>query len=118
MAGVEADRAGQLFLGELAVRAEHEHVLHRGGRQIGRWLRGARELCRVVFLIGVDYAAERVAICHEGIIARCSGIKGLCQMSGTCALKLLGSHFRDAVNFFEMRVTRFFNTKFGDIGTP
>ena len=64
LAGVEADGAGELFFGELAALAVHEHVLEGGRDEIGRRLRRAREAGRVVPLVGVDDAAEGVAIGH------------------------------------------------------
>ena len=66
LARVEADRPGELFLGQLAVLAVHQHVLERRRDQVRRRLRRAGEPLRVVLLVRVDDAAERVAIGHGG----------------------------------------------------
>ena len=65
LAGIEPNRAGQLLFGQLAVLAEHEHVLERRRHQIGRRLRRAGKPRRIVPLVRVDDAAECVAIGHE-----------------------------------------------------
>ena len=76
LAGVEPDRAGQLLLGELAALAEHEHVLERRRDQIGRRLRRAGKPRRVVPLVRVDDAAERVAIGHGRVESGGSRVEG------------------------------------------
>ena len=76
LAGIEANRAGQLFLGQLAALAEHEHVLERRRHQVGRRLRRAGKARRVVPLVRVDDAAERVAIGHGGVESGGSRVEG------------------------------------------
>ncbi len=66
LARVEPNRAGQLLLGQLPPLAVHQHVLERGRHQIGRRLRGAGKLRRIVPLVRVNDAAEGFAIGHGG----------------------------------------------------
>jgi len=58
------NRPGQLFVGQAASVAEHQHVLERRRNQIGRRLRWRRQVDRVVLLVRVDDAAEGLAIGH------------------------------------------------------
>ena len=64
LARIEPNRPGQLFLGQLAPLAEHQHVLERRRNQVRRRLRRAGKLRRVVLLVRVNDAAEGVAIGH------------------------------------------------------
>ena len=64
LARIQMNRPRQLFFGQLAMLAEHEHVFHRMRHQIRRRLRRARKLRGVVPLIRMNNAAKSFAISH------------------------------------------------------
>ncbi len=68
LAGIQVNRAGELFFSKLAVLAEHQHVLHDRRNHVRRRLRGTRKPRRVVPLIGMNDAAECFAIGHDSCI--------------------------------------------------
>ena len=58
LAGIELDRPGQFLVGQFAHVAVGQHVLEGPRDQVGRRLRRAGEVLRVVLLVGVDDAAR------------------------------------------------------------
>jgi hypothetical protein len=75
LARVEVNRTGQLFLGETAGAAVEEEMLEGGRHHVGRRRGRAGEVNRVVFLIGVDDAAEVVLRGHRGILSEWCGAR-------------------------------------------
>ena len=64
LAGVELDGPGQLLFGQLAHTAVGQQVLERRRNQVGRRLRGTRQVLGIELLIGVNHTAELTGIGH------------------------------------------------------
>ena len=62
--GIEHDRLGQLFLGELIDVAKGQQMLHGGADHVGDGRAGGRNAGRIVLLVGMDNSAERIAVGH------------------------------------------------------
>src|SRR5262249_34520697 len=71
LAGVNADGAGQLLLGQAARVAVEEQVLECGRDHVRRRDVRPWQVDRVVLLVGVDDPAQRIAAAHRGSLLCC-----------------------------------------------
>ena len=58
LAGIEPHGPRQLLVGQFAQVSVSQHVLEGAGNQVGRRLPRAGQILRIVFLVGVNHAAD------------------------------------------------------------